>query len=149
MGLSGPAQAQVRPTPGPGPQGGGGPAPGPQAAGDTFQFRVCNKSRLTLFVAVLYKLDAKTWRAAGWVEYKPNECAPVRDPFPRDDFYWYAEDGPGKVTYAGNDAQACVNPKDSFDHKITGSYSCQPGEKIAGFTKIDQKGINEGITLVD
>jgi uncharacterized membrane protein len=139
LGFAGPAYTQL-------PRPGGG---APQGQGDMFTFRVCNKARPTLFVAMLYKVGGDSWRYVGWAEYKPGECAPIRGSYPTNDFYWYAEDGPGKITYAGNDAQACVNPKDSFDRTVSGDYTCQPGEKIVGFTKIDQKGINEGITLLD
>jgi uncharacterized membrane protein len=114
-----------------------------------FTFRVCNKSRITLFVAMLYKVSGDNWRTVGWAQYKSGECAPIRGTYPRDDFYWYAEDGPGRISYSGNDAQGCVNPKDSFDRTVSGNFSCQPGEKIVGFTKISERDINQGVTLID
>jgi uncharacterized membrane protein len=149
IGLAGPASSQVRPTPAPAPGGGGGGQPQGQPQGNTFTFKVCNKSRLTLYVAMLYKVGGESWRMVGWAEYKAGQCAPIRGVYPRVDFFWYAEDGPGKVTYSGKDAQACVNPRDSFDRTISGDYSCRPGEKIVGFTRINEQAINDGITLID
>lgn len=151
--LSG-AHAQIRPSP-----GGSGPqvpqqqpqqAPQqPPAQSDRFVFQVCNRSKIPLFAAVLYRRDATTWHLFGWTPYKPGQCGPVRGDFPRDDFFWYVEDGPSTVTYPGNDAQGCINPKANFDRTFSGEYQCAPGERIVGFTKIDEKGIREGITLTD
>jgi uncharacterized membrane protein len=149
LGLLPAAHAQFKPS---APGGGGGPGgPGggaPAAQGDTFQFKVCNRSRITLHIAMLYK-DGNAWRTVGWINYKPNECAPVRGTFPRNDFFWYAEDGPGNVTYGGKDAYGCVHPSDGFNRTVTGDYQCGPGEKVVGFTKIDDKSVQDGITLTD
>jgi hypothetical protein len=140
------AQAQFRPSP-----GGQTPPPAdtqPQPeSGDRFTFRVCNQTKIQLFAAVLYRLNADSWRMFGWTPYKPGVCGPVRGTYPRDDFFWYVEDGPSTVTFPGNDAQGCINPKDNFDRTVTGEYQCSPDERIAGFTKIDEKGIRDGITL--
>ena len=150
LGLLPAAHAQFKPSPAPGGGGGGGGAPAaPQAQGDTFQFKVCNRSKIPLFVAMLYKTDAGAWRTVGWVNYKPGECAPVRGTFPRNDFYWYAEDGPGNVSYAGKDAYGCINSSDGFDRTVSGDYQCAPNEKVVGFTKIDANSIRDGITLTD
>ncbi|MGH6770889.1 MAG: DUF1036 domain-containing protein [Xanthobacteraceae bacterium] len=151
VGLAAPAQSQVRPSPAPSPGGGGGGQPQgqPQAQGNTFTFKVCNKSRTTLYVSMLYKVDGNSWRMVGWAEYKGGQCAPIRGTYPKVDFFWYAEDAPGKITYSGKDAQACVNPRDSFDRTISGDYQCRPGEKIVGFTRINEQAINDGITLID
>jgi uncharacterized membrane protein len=133
----------------PGPGGGGPGSPGGQPSGDTFQFKVCNRSKIPLFVAMLYKTNPDTWRLVGWVSYKPNVCAPVRGTYPRNDFYWYAEDGPGNVTYSGKDAYGCINSNDGFDRTITGEYQCAANEKVVGFTKVDETSIRDGITLTD
>src|SRR4029078_9123119 len=102
--------------PSPGPGGGGTPGPGvppqQQPQGEQFQFKVCNRSRIPLFVAMLYKVSGDSWRTVGWVSYKHGECAPVRGTFSRNDFYWYAEDAPGNVTYSGKDAFGCINSRD-------------------------------------
>jgi len=145
--------------PSPGQGGGGGGPPGPggggpgggqqQPQGDQFQFKVCNRSRIPLFVGMLYKVGGNSWRAVGWVSYKPGECAPVRGTYPRNDFYWYAEDGPGNVTYSGKDAFACINSRDGFDRTISGDYQCGANEHVVGFTKIDDSSIQNGITLTD
>lgn len=154
LGLVPTAQAQFKPTPAPGGGGapGGGPGAGPsapQAQGDQFVFKVCNRSKSQLFVGMLYKVDSNAWRSVGWAAYKPGECAPIRGTYPRNDFYWYAEDGPGNVTYAGKDAYACINSADGFDRTISGDYQCAPNEKIVGFTKIDATSIRDGVTLTD
>jgi len=149
LGLLPAAHAQFKPSPAPG--GGGGPAApggGPQA-GDTFTFKVCNRSKIPLFVAMLYKVEGNAWRTVGWVSYKPGVCGPVRGTYPRNDFFWYAEDGPGNVSYAGKDAYGCINSSDGFDRTISGDYQCAPTEKIVGFTKIDETSIRDGITLTD
>jgi uncharacterized membrane protein len=152
LGLLPAAHAQFKPSPAPGggPGGGGpsGPA-APQAGGDTFTFKVCNRSKITLHVAMLFKVENNAWRTVGWVNYKPGECSPVRGTFPRNDFYWYAEDGPGNVSYSGKDAYGCVHPSDGFNRTISGDYQCAPGEKVVGFTKIDANSIRDGITLTD
>lgn len=155
LGLLPAAHAQFKPTPAPGGGGGGGgpgapggPAP-PQAQGDQFTFKVCNRSKTPLFVAMLYKVDGGAWRTVGWVSYKPGVCGPVRGTFPRNDFYWYAEDAPGTVSYSGKDAYGCINSSDGFDRTVAGDYQCAPNEKIVGFTKIDERSINDGITLTD
>ena len=151
LGLSGPVDAQVRPTPGPGgpaPAPGPGPGPGPEQS-DQFQFKVCNKSKATLFVAMLYKVSGDNWRYVGWAQYKAGECGPVQGTYPRDSFFWYSENGPGTITYAGTDAQGCINRNDAFDRTVSGNYSCQPGEMIVGFSKITQEQIQNGITLLD
>ena len=88
---------------------------------------------------MLYKVDGNAWRTVGWVDYKPGVCAPVRGAFPRNDFYWYAEDGPGNVTYSGKDAYGCINSSDGFDRTVSGDYQCAANEKIVGFTKIDER----------
>ena len=151
LGLLPAAHAQFKPTPAPGgggPSGPGGPS-APKPAGDQFEFKVCNKAKIPLFVAVLYKVDGNAWRTAGWVDYKPGVCSPVRGSFPRNDFYWYAEDGPGNVSYSGKDAYGCINSNGSFDRTVAGDYQCAPNEKVVGFTKIDERSVNEGITLTD
>jgi len=151
IGLLPTAHAQFKPS-GPGGGPGGPPAPGggaPQTQGDQFQFKVCNRSRIPLFVAMLYKVGGDSWRTVGWVSYKPGVCAPVKGTFPRNDFYWYAEDGPGNVSYAGKDAYGCINSSDGFDRTISGDYQCAPNEKVVGFTKIDDASIRDGITLTD
>ncbi len=140
------AHAQFKPTPSP---GGGPPGPTTQPAGDQFVFKVCNRAKIPLFVAMLYKVEGNAWRTVGWVDYKPGTCAPVRGTFPRNDFFWYAEDSPGKVTYSGKDAYGCINSSDGFDRTITGEYQCAPNEKVVGFTKIDAASIRDGITLTD
>ena len=150
LGLAGPVDAQVRPTPpSPPPGGGGQPQPQAQPAGDQFQFKVCNKSKNTLFVAMLYKVSGDSWRYMGWAQYKAGDCGPVQGTYPRDSFFWYSENGPGTITYAGTDAQGCVNQNDAFDRTVSGNYSCQPGEKIVGFHKITPEQIQNGITLLD
>jgi uncharacterized membrane protein len=150
LGLLPSAHAQFKPSPAP---GGGGPGPAapsaPQAQGDQFQFKVCNRSKIPLFVGMLYKVDGNAWRTVGWVNYKPGTCGPVRGTFPRNDFYWYAEDGPGNVTYSGKDAYGCINSSDGFDRTVSGDYQCAPNEKVVGFTKIDEASIRDGITLTD
>ncbi len=83
------------------------------------------------------------------MNYKPGECAPVRGAYPRNDFYWYAEDGPGNVSYAGKDAYGCINSSDSFDRTVSGDYQCAATEKVVGFTKIDDNSIRDGISLTD
>jgi len=147
LGLLPAAHAQFKPTPAPG----GPAAPGggaPQAGGDTFVFKVCNKSRITLHVATLSK-ESNGWRTKGWSNYKAGQCTPVDGTFPRNDFYWYAEDGPGNVTYSGKDAYGCVHPTDGFNRVVSGDYQCAAGEKVVGFTKIDANSIRDGITLTD
>jgi uncharacterized membrane protein len=144
------ANAQFKPTPAPG----GGPQAQPpeqppQAQGDTFQFRVCNKSSIPLFAAMLYKVGENTWRMHGWAPFKPGVCGPVRGNFPRNDFYWYVEDAPGNVTYSGKDAFGCINSRDGFDRTVTGEYQCAANEQVVGFTKIDDAGTRDGITLTD
>jgi uncharacterized membrane protein len=150
LGLAGPVDAQVRPTP-PSPPPGGQPQqqPQPQPASDQFQFKVCNKTKNILFVGMLYKVSGDSWRYMGWAQYKPGDCGPVQGTYPRDSFFWYAENGPGTITYAGTDAQGCVNQNDAFDRTVSGNYSCQPGEKIVGFHKITPEQIQNGITLLD
>ena len=143
------AQAQFKPTPAPGGGGGPGTPSAPQVQGDQFVFKVCNRSKIQLFVGMLYKVDNNAWRTVGWIAYKPGTCAPVRGTYPRNDFYWYAEDGPGNVSYAGKDAYGCINSSDGFDRTISGDYQCGPNEKIVGFTKIDETSIRDGITLTD
>src|SRR5688572_6194611 len=154
--LAGPGVAQMPKPPGGGAPGGGGPGGGgpggggggaPKPAPDQFIFKVCNKTKIPLFVAMLYKVGGEQWRYVGWADYGPNDCGPGKGAFPRDFFYWYAEDGPAKVTFPGKDAQGCVNQDDSFDRTISGDYSCQPGEKIVGFHKITPQQIENGITL--
>ncbi|MBX9775181.1 MAG: DUF1036 domain-containing protein [Xanthobacteraceae bacterium] len=146
------AHAQFKPTPAP---GGGGPAapggaPAPPAQGDQFTFKVCNKASIPLFVAMLYKVDGGAWRTVGWVSFKPGVCGPAsKGTFPRNDFYWYAEDQPGNVSYSGKDAYGCINSNDGFDRTVSGDYQCAPNEKIVGFTKIDDRSAREGITLTD
>lgn len=152
VGLLPAAHAQFKPSPAPGggsaPSGPGGPgAQQPQA--DQFVFKVCNRPRIQLHIAMLYKVDGNAWRTVGWVNYKPGECSPVRGTFPRNDFYWYAEDGPGNVTYGGKEAYGCVHPSDGFNRTISGDYQCPSGEKIVGFTKSDANSIRDGITLTD
>ena len=151
LGLLPSAHAQFKPSPAPG--GGAGSGPGapaaPQAQGDQFQFKVCNRSKIPLFVAMLYKVDGNAWRTVGWVNYKPGTCGPVRGTFPRNDFYWYAEDGPGNVSYSGKDAYGCINSNDGFDRTVSGDYQCAPNEKVVGFTKIDDASVRDGITLTD
>jgi uncharacterized membrane protein len=151
VGLMSPAHAQFGPSKGgggPGGQGPGGPG-APQAQGDQFQFKVCNRSRTPLFVAMLYKVGGNSWRTVGWADFKPGACGPVQGTYPRTDFYWYAEDGPGNVSYGGKDAYGCINSNDGFDRTITGEYQCAPNEKVVGFTKIDENSIRDGITLTD
>jgi len=144
------AHAQIKPSPAPDGAPSGPPTPGTQQPqGDQFTFKVCNRSKITLHIAMLYKVEGNAWRTVGWVNYKPGECSPVRGTFPRNDFYWYAEDGPGNVTYGGKDAYGCVHPSDGFNRTVSGDYQCAPGEKVVGFTKIDDKSIREGITLTD
>jgi uncharacterized membrane protein len=138
------AHAQFKPSQSP-----GGGAPTAQPTGDQFVFKVCNRSKIPLFVAMLYKVDGNAWRTVGWVDYKPGTCAPVRGTFPRNDFFWYAEDGPGNVSYSGKDAYGCINSSDGFDRTISGDYQCAPNEKVVGFTKIDESSIRDGITLTD
>jgi uncharacterized membrane protein len=150
LGLLPAAHAQFKPTPAPGGGGGGPAAPSaPQAQGDQFTFKVCNRSKIPLFVAMLYKVDGGAWRTVGWSSFKPGVCAPVRGTYPRNDFYWYAEDAAGNVSYAGKDAYGCINSNDGFDRTVSGDYQCAPNEKIVGFTKIDAKSIQDGITLTD
>lgn len=155
LGLLPAAHAQFKPSPAPGGggPGGGGPGGGPAAPGgqqgDQFVFKVCNKSRNSLFVAMLYKTENNAWRTVGWVNFKPGVCGPVRGTYPRADFFWYSEDGPGNVTYGGKDAYGCINSNDNFDRTITGDYQCAPNEKIVGFTKIDDASVRDGITLTD
>ena len=156
VGLLPTAHAQFKPSPAPGGGGGPGGGPGgpgggapPQAGGDQFVFKVCNRSKIPLFVAMLYKVGGDSWRTVGWVNYKPGTCAPVKGTFPRNDFYWYAEDGPGNVTYAGKDAFGCINSSDGFDRTISGEYQCAANEKVVGFTKIDDASVRDGITLTD
>jgi uncharacterized membrane protein len=161
VGLSPTAEAQLKPSgPGGGPGGPGGPGGGPGggpptpggapgAQGDQFVFKVCNRSKIPLFVGMLFKTGENTWRALGWVSYKPGTCGPVKGTFSRNDFYWYAEDGPGNVVYAGKDAYACINSADGFDRTISGDYQCAPNEKVVGFTKIDDTTARDGITLTD
>jgi uncharacterized membrane protein len=147
-------QAQLQPVPAPAPgQAEQPPQPkGPppaQMPADRFQFRVCNKSSIPLFAAMLYKTGENTWRMHGWAPFKPGTCGPVRGTFPRNDFYWYVEDAPGNVTYSGKDAYGCINSDDGFDRTVTGDYQCASNEKVVGFTKIDEAGIRDGITLTD
>ncbi len=149
LGLLPAAHAQFKPSPGPGGGGGGPSAPATDAGGDTFTFKVCNNSRTALAVAMLYKVDGNAWRTVGWINFKPSECSPVRGTFPRNDFFWYAEDGPGTITYAGKDAYGCVHPTNGFNRTTTGDYQCAAGEKVVGFTKIDANSIRDGITLTD
>jgi uncharacterized membrane protein len=150
LGLLPAAHAQIKPSPAPGGAPSGPPTPGTQQPqGDQFTFKVCNRSKITLHIAMLYKVEGNAWRTVGWVNYKPGECSPVRGTFPRNDFYWYAEDGPGNVTYGGKDAYGCVHPSDGFNRTVSGDYQCAPGEKVVGFTKIDDKSIRDGITLTD
>jgi uncharacterized membrane protein len=143
------AHAQFKPTPSPGGGGGAPAAPTAPAQGDQFTFKVCNKSKTPLFVAMLFKVDGGAWRTVGWVPFKPGVCGPVRGTFPRNDFFWYAEDAPGNVSYAGKDAYGCINSNDGFDRTISGDYQCAANEKVVGFTKIDEKSIQEGIVLTD
>jgi uncharacterized membrane protein len=149
LGLLPAAHAQFKPSPAPGSPSGPGTPSAPQAQGDQFQFKVCNRSKIPLFVAMLYKVEGGAWRTVGWISYKPGVCGPVRGTFPRSDFYWYAEDGPGNVSYAGKDAYGCINSSDGFDRTVSGDYQCAPQEKIVGFTKIDETSIRDGITLTD
>ena len=152
LGLAGPVDAQVRPTPPSPPPGGqpqGQPQAQPQMAADQFQFKVCNRAKITLFVAMLYKVSGDNWRYQGWASFKAGDCGPVQGAYPRDAFFWYAENAPGTITYAGNEAQGCVNQNDSFDRTFSGNYSCQPAEKIVGFHKITPDQIQNGITLLD
>jgi len=152
LGLLPSAHAQFKPTPAP---GGGGPAtPGgpsaPQPAGDQFQFKVCNQAKIPLFVAVLYKVESGAWRTVGWFSFKPGVCGPAgKGALPRNDTYWYAEDSPGNVSYSGKDAYGCINSNDGFDRTVAGDYQCAPNEKVVGFTKIDEKSAQTGITLTD
>jgi uncharacterized membrane protein len=149
LGLLPVAHAQFKPTPAP-TSPSGPPSPGtPQPQGDQFTFKVCNRSKIPLFVAMLYKVEGNAWRTVGWVSYKPGVCGPVRGTYPRNDFYWYAEDGPGNVSYAGKDAYGCINSSDGFDRTVSGDYQCAPTEKIVGFTKVDETSIRDGITLTD
>jgi uncharacterized membrane protein len=149
LGLLPAAHAQFKPSPAPG-GGGGPPAPAaPQAQGDRFVFKVCNQAKIPLFVGMLYKVDGNAWRMVGWMSYKPGECKPVPGTFPRNDFFWYAEDGPGNVTYPGKDAYGCINSADGFDRTVSGDYQCAANEKMVGFTKIDEVSIRDGITLTD
>ncbi len=143
-----PAHAQGISPGGPPKPGGSQGQPTGQPQGNQFQFRVCNKTSIELFVAIMFKPDAN-WRTVGWAPYKPGECAPLRGTFSRTEFFWYAEDAPGNITYPGKDAFGCVNPSDNFNRTITGDYACGDGEKIAGFTKIDDGTINNGLTLTD
>jgi uncharacterized membrane protein len=148
LGLLPAAHAQFKPSPAPG-GGGGGGAPAPQAQGDQFTFKVCNQSKIPLFVAMLYKVDGGAWRTVGWSSFKPTVCNAVRGTYPRNDFYWYAEDAAGNVSYAGKDAYGCINSNDGFDRTVSGDYQCAANEKIVGFTKIDERSAREGITLQD
>jgi uncharacterized membrane protein len=145
LGLLPAAHAQFKPS---SPGGGGGGPAAPSAGGDTFAFKVCNQSRTGLSVATLWK-DGANWRTRGWSNFKPGQCGPVEGNFPRNDFFWYAEDGPGTITYAGTDAYGCVHPTDGFNRTISGDYQCAAGEKVVGFTKIDANSIRDGITLSD
>jgi len=151
IGLLSAAYAEpFKPSPGGGGgPGGGGPGGGDTPQGDQFQFKVCNQSKIQLSVAMLYKVENNAWRTVGWINYKPQECAPVRGTFPKNDFYWYAENGPGTITYSGKDAYGCVHPTNRFDRTISGEYQCAEGEKVVGFTKIDETNIRDGITLTD
>jgi uncharacterized membrane protein len=146
LGLLPAAHAQFKPSQG----GGGAPGGQPQATGDQFSFRVCNKSSIPLFVAMLYKVDGGAWRTVGWASFKPGVCGPAgKGTFPRNDFYWYAEDAPGNVSYSGKDAYGCINSSDGFDRTVSGDYQCAPNEKVVGFTKIDETTARDGITLTD
>ena len=81
LGLLPAAHAQFKPSPAPGgPGGGSGPGTptAPQVQGDQFQFKVCNRSKIPLFVAMLYKVGGNSWRTVGWVNYKPGTCGPAR-----------------------------------------------------------------------
>jgi hypothetical protein len=102
-----------------------------------------------LFVAVLWKVGPDTWKYARWAQFKRGQCG-TAGTFPRDETYWYAEDGnnPGRVTYPGKDAQGCIGDK-NFERQVTGAYSCLPDERIAGFHKVTEQTIRDGITLVD
>lgn len=149
LGLLATAHAQFKPTPAPGgaPSGPGGQPP---ATGDQFVFRVCNNSKIPLFVGMLYKVDSGAWRTVGWFSFKPGVCGPAgKGTFPRNDTYWYAEDGPGNVSYSGKDAYGCINSNDGFDRTVSGDYQCSPAEKVVGFTKVDEKSAQTGITLTD
>ncbi len=147
LGVLAAANAQVRPSPAPGPGPKGGPPP--QQQGDMFNFRVCNKSKEDLFVAMLWKVGPDSWKYARWAQFKRGQCGSAGT-FPREESYWYAEDGnnPGVVTYPGQDAQGCIGDK-NFERTVTGAYSCLEDERIAGFHKITEQTIKEGITLVD
>jgi uncharacterized membrane protein len=150
LGLLPAAHAQFKPTPAPGGGGGTPPAAAPQAQGDQFIFKVCNKSKIPLFVAMMFQVDGGAYRTVGWVSYKPGVCAPAaKGTFPSSQFYWYAEDGPGNVSYPGKDAYGCINSNDGFDRTITGDYQCAANEKVVGFTKIDATSIRDGIVLTD
>jgi uncharacterized membrane protein len=153
LGLLPAAHAQFKPTPAPGgtPPTPGGPSAPPQAQGNQFTFKVCNRSKVPLFVAMLYQVDGGAWRMVGWAPFKPGVCGPVGKgaTFPRDQFYWYAEDAPGNVSYPGKDAFGCINSADGFDRTVSGDYQCAANEKMVGFTKIDEDSIRDGIVLTD
>ena len=134
------------------PDGGASPKPGegpPQTQGDQFQFKVCNTSRRLLFIAIIYKVSADAWRSVGWASYKTGLCAPLKGTYPRNDFYWYAENATSQVIYSGKDAYGCIDSNASFDRTITGDYQCGEKERVVGFTKIDEASIRDGIALSD
>lgn len=151
LGLLPAAQAQFKPTPAPGgaPSGPSGPSQ-PQVTGDQFMLKVCNNSKIPLFVATLYKVPSGAWRTVGWFSFKPGVCGPAsKGTFPINDTYWYAEDSPGNVSYSGKDAYGCINSSDGFDRTVSGDYQCAPSEKVVGFTKVDATAARDGITLTD
>ncbi len=90
-----------------------------------------------------------TWKYARWAQFKRGQCGSAGT-FPREESYWYAEDGnnPGVITYPGQDAQGCIGDK-NFERTVTGAYSCLEDERITGFHKITEQMIREGITLSD
>ena len=102
LGLLPAAHAQFKPTPAPG--GGtatpGGPAAPPQAQGDQFMFKVCNRSKIPLFVGDALQGRRQRLADGRLGALQARRMRPgAQGTFPRDDFYWYAEDGPGNVTY--------------------------------------------------
>ena len=114
-----------------------------------FSFRVCNKASEDLFIAMLWQVSPDTWKYARWAQFKRGQCGSAGT-FPREESYWYAEDGnnPGVITYPGQDAQGCIGDK-NFERTVTGAYSCLEDERITGFHKITEQMIREGITLSD
>jgi uncharacterized membrane protein len=96
------------------------------------EVQFCNQFETTVFVAIAYQQNKDVWVSRGWLELKPNVCAPFDTALHMSSFYFrgetddYRDVVTGKTTnYSwGRDRQFATYTDDNFnfwnaDRKLT------------------------------